>query len=119
MSCSTASIVPTRLISTAIQPSCSSRHMRSTGPMSVGHSRRTSRKPSPHHSGASASALLQVRLHAVLHQAGVEVHRVRGVRQHLGEADVEPVLALELAHDDGPVGSSSIAVGGVIQFSGL
>src|SRR5204862_6641463 len=35
-----------------IQPSSESRHIRSTGPMSVGHSRRTRRKPSPHHWGA-------------------------------------------------------------------
>ena len=51
-SCSTASIVATRLTSTATHPSSPSRHMRSTGPMSVGHSRRTSRSPSPSASGA-------------------------------------------------------------------
>ena len=54
VSCSTASIVAIRLISTAIHSSSPSRHIRSTGPMSVGHSRRTRRSPSPHHCGASA-----------------------------------------------------------------
>ena len=34
-------IVATRFTSTATQSPCSSRHIKSTGPMSVGHSRRT------------------------------------------------------------------------------
>jgi hypothetical protein len=43
---------------------------------------------------------LHVGLDAVLLEPGVEIHRVRRVRDHLGDPDVEPVLSFELAHDD-------------------
>ena len=120
MSCSTASIVPTRLISTATQPSSSSRHIRSTGPTSVGHSRFTRRRPGSSALGASASSELQVALDAVLLERRRLAHVVAHVGEHLEEADLEPVLAAAgaLAHDEASP-SSSITVGGVIQFSGL
>ena len=86
--------------------------------MSVGHSRRTSRKPSPHQLRARCERLLQVRLDAPSPGVGVVVHRVLGIRDHLRDPDLEPIVALELAHDHQP-GSSSITVGGVIQFNGL
>src|SRR3954447_16148408 len=43
--------------------------------------------------------LLQVRLDAVLLEARVVVHDVLGVRDHLRDPDLQPVVALELAHD--------------------
>ena len=90
--------------------------------MSVGHSRRTSRKPSPHHSGASASASWRCALDAVLLERRGLAHVVGDVGEDLLDRDVEPVLGLagELAHDD-PLDrlASSITVGGVIQFCGL
>ena len=50
--------------------------------------------------GRGGERLLQVGLDAVLLQARVALHVVRGVGDHLGEPDLEPVVALELAHDD-------------------
>ena len=100
VSCSTASIVPMRLISTATQPSSSSRHMRSTGPMSVGHSRRTRRKPSPHHSGCVGERSCRSRSTPSFSSAAAVAHVVGDVAEHLGDPDVEPVVALDLAHDD-------------------
>ena len=89
--------------------------------MSVGHSRRTRRKPSPHQSGRIGQRLLQVGLDAVLLQRGRLAHVVRHVGDDLGDADLQPVLgrAGALADDDPLRRSSSITVGGVIQFCGL
>ena len=89
--------------------------------MSVGHSRRTSRKPSPQKLGRGGERLLQVALDAVLLERRGLAHVVRDVGEHLGDADLEPVLgrAGALAHDDQRPASSSITVGGVIQFCGL
>ena len=79
MSCSTPSISPRRLISTATERPCSSRHSRSTGP-DRGH------VLAAHQRVAVAEQLdvlgeqrLQVRLDAVLHQAGVDAQVVAGV----------------------------------------
>ena len=44
--------------------------------MSVGHSRRTSRSPSPHAVGILCKRFLKVRLHAILLEAGELVHLV-------------------------------------------
>ena len=73
--------------------------------MSVGHSRRTSRKPSPQNAGRGGQRLLEVGLDAVLLERRGLAHVVLDVREHLGDADVEPVLAgaRALAHDD-PIG---------------
>ena len=118
MSCSTASIVPMRLISTATHSPAGSLHMRSTGPTSVGHSRLTSTSSSPSADGRGGEHLLQVALDAVLLERGRLAHVVDDVAQHLDERDLEHVLRLRLA-DDEHVAASSIAVGAVIQFSGL
>ena len=56
MSCSTPSISPRRLISTATEAPSASRHIRSTGPMAVGYSRRTRVRPSASVAGCSASS---------------------------------------------------------------
>ena len=120
MSCSTASIVPMRLISTAIQPSS----------LVAAHQvdRADVGRPLAAHEPEALAApprrvgqqLLQVRLHAVLLEpVGVLVHRVRDVGEHLGERDLQPVLALELADDDAVRRTPRSTVGGVIQFSGL
>ena len=93
MSCSTASIVPTRLISTATQPPSASRHIRSTGPTSVGHSRRSRRRPSLERLGLRGERLLEVALDAVLLERGRLAHLVLDVGEHLVQADLEPVLA--------------------------
>src|SRR4051812_41743473 len=50
--------------------------------------------------GRARERLLQVGLDAVLLQPGVALHVVRRVGDHLGEPDLELVVALELAHDD-------------------
>ena len=88
--------------------------------MSVGHSRRTSRKPSREHRGRGGQRLLEVALDPVLLEAGRLAHLVLDVREHLVQPDLEPVLARAgaLANDDQP-GRSSSTIGGVIQFSGL
>ena len=88
--------------------------------MSVGHSRRTSRKPSPHHSGRVGEQLLQLPLDALLLQRGGLAHVVRHVRDHLRDPDLQPVLvgATGLRTTISP-GSSSITVGAVIQLLGL
>ena len=64
--------------------------------------------------------LLQVALDTVLLQRRRLAHVDGDVREHLGEQDLQPILALAaaLAHHDAPA-SSSITVGGVIQLSGL
>ena len=118
MSCSTASIVPMRLISTAIQPSSSSRHIRSTGPMSVGHSRRTSRKPSPHQPGAAASASCRWASTPSFSRPGslsmscVESETTSASR--ISSLSSPLSLRTTISSSD-----SSITVGGVIQLSGL
>ena len=95
-----------RLISTAIQPSSSSRHMRSTGPMSVGHSRRTRRKPSPHQCGWSASSSCRSRstpsLTRIAPAAGSPMSCVTS-ESTSWSVDVQGVVALDLAHDDAAV----------------
>ena len=87
--------------------------------MSVGHSRRTSRSPSAQRR-AVRQQLLQLALDALLLERRRLAHVVRHVRHHLGDADLEPVLAApaRLRTTMSP-GSSSITVGGVIQFCGL
>ena len=89
--------------------------------MSVGHSRRTSRKPSPHHCGRVGEQLLEVALDAVLLERRRLAHVVLDVERTSSMRDLEPVLAPELADDDGSGGSPSISitVGRVIQLSGL
>ena len=79
--------------------------MRSTGPTSVGHSRRTSRSPSSSASGPLGEHLLEVALDAVLLEPGVLAELVLELGQDLGEPDLEPVLAAArpLPHDDRPV----------------
>ncbi len=85
--------------------SSASRHIRSTGPMSVGHSRRTSRKPSPHQCGCSASSSCRCASTPSLASAGLLVgrsHVVGHVGEDLRHVDLEPILRLArpLAHDD-------------------
>ena len=84
--------------------------------MSVGHSRRTSRSPSG--SAGVRQQLLQLALDALLLERGGLAHVVRHVRHHLGDADLEPVLGALLRTTISP-SSSSMTVGGVIQFCGL
>ena len=119
-SCSTASIVPIRLISTATQPSSSSRHIRSTGPTSVGHSRRTRRRPGSTVSRQLRERLLEVPLDAVLLEPRVLAQLVLELGEELRDPDLEPVLVrparLRTTITPSP---SSITVGGVIQFNGL
>ena len=97
---------PMRFTSTATQASSSSRHIRSTGPMSVGHSRRTSRRPSPQVSGASASAICRSRSTPSFS----EPRRLSQVVGHVGDplldADLEPFLLVAgpLRDDDQLVG---------------
>src|SRR5438067_913686 len=55
VSCSTPSISPRRLTSTATATPAASRQSRSTGPIAVGYSRRTSVNPSPSTPGVAAS----------------------------------------------------------------
>ena len=61
-----------------------------------------------------------MRLHAVLLERGRLPHVVDDVGEHLGDADVEPVLGaaacLRTTISPSP---SSITVGGVIQLLGL
>ena len=102
MSCSTASIVPTRLISTAIQPSS----LVAAHEVDGADVRRPLAPDEPEALAAPlrllGEQLLQVRLDAVLLQRGRLAHVVRHVGEHLGDADVEPVLGVAgmLAHDD-------------------
>ena len=79
MSCSTPSISPRRLTSTATATPSASRTSRSTGPIAVGNSRRTSRQPVAEHVDLLGEQLLQVRLDAVLDQARVDAELVRRV----------------------------------------
>ena len=53
-----------------------SRHIRSTGPMAVGNSRRTSVRPSAERGGVLGEQLLEVLLDAVLLQPGVDAEVV-------------------------------------------
>jgi len=123
VSCSTASIPAPPLDSHGTQLSSASRHIRSTGPMSVGHSRRTSRRPSPHQRGCSASS--SCRWASTRPWPGRRRHRASpcratrpraprrcqsGRRSSLPPARLRTIIW---------VGDSSITVGGVIQFSGL
>ena len=71
--------------------------------MSVGHSRRTSRKPSPHSSGAAASASCRSRSTPSFSSAAASPMSCVTSESTSAMLDLEPVLALELAHDD-PVG---------------
>ena len=121
MSCSTPSISPRRLISTATTAPPASRHSRSTGPIAVGYSRRTSDQPSPKVSTCCGQQLLQVGLDAVLQQAGVDAELVGVVVQDLLDGD-DQLLAGLVGDRPGAraVGDSSLSVqGGLIQFSGL
>ena len=70
--------------------------------MSVGHSRRSSRRPSATGSGLRRERLLQVALDAVLLEPGRLAHLVLDVREHLEQPDLEPVLAASgaLADDE-------------------
>ena len=61
--------------------------------MSVGHSRRTRRRPSATASGRGGERLLEVALDAVLLEAGGLAHLVLDVGEHLEQPDLEPVLA--------------------------
>ena len=93
--------------------------------MSVGHSRLTSRSPSPHHCGRVGEQLLQLALHPLLLQRAPRVELVLDVGEHLGDRDLQALLLAALAHaparSQAPVSpsSSSITVGAAIQFSGL
>ena len=60
--------------------------MRSTGPIAVGNSRRTRRQPGAEELDLRGEQRLQVRLDAVLDQAGVDPEVVRGVVVHLLDA---------------------------------
>ena len=94
--------------------------MRSTGPTSVGHSRRTSRSPPSTASGCCGELLLEVPLDAVLLEPGVVAELVLELGEHLEETDLEPILGaparLRTTITPSP---SSITTGGVIQLSGL
>ena len=71
--------------------------------MSVGHSRRTSRSPSPSAPGRGGELRLEVALDAVLLERRRLAHLVRRRRESTScEPDLEPVLGLAraLAHDD-------------------
>ena len=119
-SCSTASIVPTRLISTATQSPLSSRHMRSTGPMSVGHSRRTSRSFAPRTSGRAASSSCRCRSTPSFWSATdspmswVTSLSTSAIRISRRSSDLPARLRTTMRPS-----SSSTMVGGVIQFNGL
>ena len=91
--------------------------------MSVGHSRRYEPQALAAPVWLLGEQLLQMRLDPVLGECHVLIgraHLVTDVREHLGDRDLEPVLARAgaLSHDH-HLGDSSITVGGVIQFSGL
>ena len=87
--------------------------------MSVGHSRRTSRKPSPQHSGASASATCRC--------ASTPSFSSRAASKSIACVTSESTSASAISSRSSPLSlrttirpaSSSITVGGVIQFSGL
>ena len=86
--------------------------------MSVGHSRRTSRKPSPQKPGASASATCR---------SASTPSFSRPASKSIACSESETTSAIRMSSRSSPLslrttispGSSSITVGGVIQFSGL
>ena len=71
-----------------------SRHIRSTGPIAVGNSRRTSVRPSARRRRVLGEQLLEVLLDAVLLQARVDAEVVGAVVQHLLEQDPQRVVVL-------------------------
>jgi hypothetical protein len=109
-----------RLISTAIHSSSPSRHMRSTGPMSVGHSRRTSRKPSPQHSGAAASASCRSRSTPSFSSVAASPmsYAVSLTTSAISICSRSSAAPAGLRTTIRP-GSSSMTVGAVIQLLGL
>ena len=69
--------------------------------MSVGHSRRTRRRPSPQAPGLSARGLLQLALDPGLLKRRGLAHVVLDVGDHLGHADLQPPRSPSpLAHHD-------------------
>jgi hypothetical protein len=108
-------MVPMRLISTATNSSLSSLHIRSTGPMSVGHSRRISRSPS---GGASASNSCSSRSTPSFSSAAASpmscVTSETTSAMRISMRSSAPFLRTTMSPS-----SSSITVGGVIQFCGL
>ena len=74
--------------------------------MAVGYSRRTRRQPSPSGLDLLGEQLLQVRLDAVLDQAGVDAELVRGVVEHLLDRDDQLLARLV---GDGP-GARAVVV---------
>ena len=88
--------------------------------MSVGHSRRTSRKPSPHHSGAAASASWRSRSTPSFSSAAaspmswVTSESTSAMRMSSRSSALPACLRTTIAP-----GASSMTVGGVIQFCGL
>ena len=120
VSCSTASIVATRLISTATQPSSPSRHIRSTGPTSVAHSRRTSRRPEPSASGRAASSTWRCASTPSFSSAAASpmscpTSLSTSTSRISSRSSLRPARLRTTIRP----GSSSITVGGVIQLSGL
>ena len=84
--------------------------------MSVGHSRRISRRPSRRRVGEQ---LLELALDALLLERGGLAHVVRHVGDHLGDADLDAGPRRPAFRTTISPGSSSMTVGGVIQFCGL
>ena len=88
--------------------------------MSVGHSRRTSRKPSPHQPGAAASASCRW-------ASTPSFSSPASAWWSIAWVESETTSAIRISSRSSPLslrttirpGSSSITVGGVIQFSGL
>ena len=123
MSCSTASIPATRLISTATQASLLVAAHEVDGADVGGPFPAHQPQALPAPAGRRGQQLLEVGLDAVLGQRDVGVgraHLVADVGEHLGEFDLEPfLLAPACLRTTIRPGSSSITVGGVIQFSGL
>ena len=92
--------------------------------MSVGHSRLTSRKPSPQCSGRRREQLLQLALDALLLESRLRVELVLDVVEDLGDRDLQALLRATAPDGqrpqlDLPRGCSSTTVGGVIQLSGF
>ena len=123
MSCSTPSISPRRLISTATEAPQASRHMKSTGPIAVGSTPSYQRQPLGQRGEVLGEQLLEVLLDAVLLQAGVDPEVVHGVVVDDLEQDPQRVVVLA---GDGPL-DHAVVVGALdhllqgsdIQFSGL
>jgi hypothetical protein len=116
-SCSTPSISPRRLISTATLWPVSSRHIRSTGPIGVGYSRRTSRQPTPSSSSWAASSSCRCASTPSFVSPGstpssTDVSLITSV---MVMASVSPPLLVTVHRP----GSSASRHGGDIQFSGL